>query len=297
MGQRTEDVTQVPNSEVVGGAAAGANAETGEPGDERGQPTRESTGVEPEKSEWNDCRRQLFALADELAKSVPNVGKSEQKELSRLLALFPDVVALRNPACASVYELGIRSVLNEHPSKEMAKRIRERVARQVRKKTVVQRVFSPETAIGATIYGLGVLTYLALPIGLAAFTQTVSGTTLGLPRDAVAWAISMGAIGSVVSMMLKLDKLANTSHPNVPLLFWYAFFKPLIGAAFAFFVFAVIASGEFPLKFTLFNASENMTRTGLYIVIAVSFVAGFSERFAPDITMQVGTSSSNAKVT
>jgi hypothetical protein len=258
------------------------------------EPTDPLAG-EPDAGDWDSCRRRLFALANEVGANASRVGKREQKELSKLLVLFPDVVASRSVPLVAVYETGIRAVLSEPSSRRLATGIRERVARKIAKRNVLQVVFSPETAVGATILGLGVLTYFALPILFFSLSATVGGATIGgLPRHAVMWSISLGAIGSVVSMMLKLDKFAGITRPNIPLMFWYAFFKPLIGAAFAFFVFAVIASNEFPFRFTLFDINGRLSTSGLYIIIAVSFVAGFSERFAKDIAMQVGNTSARA---
>jgi hypothetical protein len=59
-------------------------------------------------------------------------------------------------------------------------------------------------------------------------------------------------------------------------LFFTGFFKPIIGTAFALFVFATLKAGLIPLAI-----DESVE--GLYFFAALAFVSGFSERFAKDI--------------
>ena len=65
----------------------------------------------------------------------------------------------------------------------------------------------------------------------------------------------------------------------------------MVGAAFALFVFAVLRSGLIPV-----TINEGTDR---YFFLALSFVAGFSERFAKDIVRttegQIAGSSTNEK--
>ena len=50
-------------------------------------------------------------------------------------------------------------------------------------------------------------------------------------------------IGSAVSIFLRIQDFSETRIVNPPALFWTGFFKPIIGAAFALFVFVAFASG------------------------------------------------------
>jgi hypothetical protein len=61
-------------------------------------------------------------------------------------------------------------------------------------------------------------------------------------------------------------------------LFLTGFFKPVVGISFALFVFAVISSGLLPVA-----VNPEKSR---YFFAALSFVAGFSERFARDVVVK-----------
>jgi uncharacterized membrane protein len=83
-----------------------------------------------------------------------------------------------------------------------------------------------------------------------------------------------GAVGSVVSILVRIRDFTEIRILNPPALFWTGLFKPIIGAAFALFVFCAFGAG---LIFVNPAANEG------FLVLAFAFVAGFSERFAPDL--------------
>ncbi len=88
-----------------------------------------------------------------------------------------------------------------------------------------------------------------------------------------------GALGSIVSIMVRIQQFANTKLKDPSLLFWTGLFKPVIGSSFALFVFCAVNSGLIPLT-TRFDPGKPETT---YVFLAFSFVAGFSERFAKDV--------------
>jgi hypothetical protein len=84
-----------------------------------------------------------------------------------------------------------------------------------------------------------------------------------------------GAVGSVVSIMIRIQDFESYKNSDPALLFFTGLFKPIIGTAFALFVYMTMNSGLIPITITTTNSQ--------YFFMALGFVAGFSERFAKDI--------------
>jgi hypothetical protein len=87
---------------------------------------------------------------------------------------------------------------------------------------------------------------------------------------------TVGALGSVISIMLRIrgTDITYVETTDPVLFFFFALFKPVIGAAFALFIYAAISSGLLPLD----TSSPSVP----WLYIAVAFIAGFSERFVKD---------------
>jgi hypothetical protein len=66
---------------------------------------------------------------------------------------------------------------------------------------------------------------------------------------------------------------------DVPALFWTGLLKPVVGVAFALFVYALLKSGV--LKPGVADANL------IYLYVVIGFIAGFSERFAPDLITRI----------
>jgi hypothetical protein len=94
-----------------------------------------------------------------------------------------------------------------------------------------------------------------------------------------------GMVGSAVSIFLRIQDFSETRIVNPPALFWTGFFKPIIGAAFALFVFVAFASG-------LLNVNSGVDQRFMFLTLG--FIAGFSERFAPDLVGRLERSISAA---
>jgi hypothetical protein len=101
-------------------------------------------------------------------------------------------------------------------------------------------------------------------------------------------AISMGALGSSVSVITASDRFLNITKSRKVDPFYIGFFRPFVGMAFAIFVVALIESGVFSsiLQVPEGAGGESQTRK-VYLFAAIAFVAGFSERFAPGLAEQV----------
>ena len=86
-----------------------------------------------------------------------------------------------------------------------------------------------------------------------------------------------GALGSAVSVIVRADDIISQHNKKTQSLFFTGFFKPIIGMSFAIFLFAVLESNILGISLSMTGEKK------LYMYIAVSFVAGFSERLGKDI--------------
>ncbi len=138
------------------------------------------------------------------------------------------------------------------------------------------------------LLGLFCVLYFAIPLSALAWKYFQSSPTiLGIPTTEFASAVVFGSLGSVISIMLRYDKL-DVSHSHSTSLFFMGFFKPIIGAVFGLVVLSIFKSGYIPIKVPE-NASADP-----YFLLPMFFLAGFSERFAGDV---LTTIESTSKVT
>lgn len=88
-----------------------------------------------------------------------------------------------------------------------------------------------------------------------------------------------GAAGSLASIMTRIGSAEGLKGEDMNALFVTGLFKPLIGMLFGLFVAALYKSG--------FITIQLEQRGQAFIVLALAFVAGFSERLVQDIIRKV----------
>lgn len=99
-----------------------------------------------------------------------------------------------------------------------------------------------------------------------------------------------GSTGSIISILVRIneyeDRKISRDYQETIIPVFIGLFKPIIGGVFGILVFAIVGSGLIPM-FSITN-QENRTRTDIkwLSVLAITFVAGFSERLAKDIVEQ-----------
>ena len=98
----------------------------------------------------------------------------------------------------------------------------------------------------------------------------------------ISLAISMGALGSAVSVIVRANKFIEQSQERQSDLFFTGFLRPFVGMSFAIFAVALIESGVFSGIFTIAK-SENRN---VYLYMAIAFIAGFSERLVEDVVLR-----------
>lgn len=137
--------------------------------------------------------------------------------------------------------------------------------------------------------GLGMI--LLLLIGI--FVLVIYGLKIPLNKMTVYGVIGAGALGGIVSILMRIREFAavnqwGDSKSSPAVLFFTGFFKPFIGMAFAVFVYAVLNTGIIQINSLIIESNNSF-----WFYFAVAFLAGFSERFAPDMAEKLGKTIAN----
>lgn len=93
-----------------------------------------------------------------------------------------------------------------------------------------------------------------------------------------------GALGSVISILIRLDEYKDTDYKgsSAPILVGFA--KPLIGTAFGLLLFTILSSNILPIiKVPDSGTTQQSSDIRYYFFFSVAFMVGFSERLAKDI--------------
>ncbi len=98
-----------------------------------------------------------------------------------------------------------------------------------------------------------------------------------------------GTLGGGVSLLTRLQDFDNPKNQKydddlLPLLIGLT--KPILGGSFAFFILLILNSNIFPIEIRP-STKGTGDDTYLYGLLAMAFVAGFSERLIPDLISQV----------
>lgn len=95
-------------------------------------------------------------------------------------------------------------------------------------------------------------------------------------------AVSMGALGSAISVIVRSNKFIEQNKEGQSDLFFTGFFRPFVGMSFAIFAVALIESGIFS---GIFRIAERENRN-VYLYMTIAFIAGFSERLVEDVVIK-----------
>lgn len=210
----------------------------------------------------------------------PGLEEPIQNELAQLINMMPDIKKSADPQLIGATEVAISALLLEQPNIELATEIRKDIQRRVRPTdTLFTRMmvkFGGKSPSNMVIIGLGFLLYLAFPFAMSYGPSIVAQKEiLGIDASMLLLVGLAGASGSIVSIMVRIQDFTPMTDVDPSVLFLTGFFKPVVGMFFALFIFAALSSGLIPVTIEL--GKER------YFFIALSFVAGFSERFARDI--------------
>jgi len=221
-------------------------------------------------------RFRLVMSSVDAALNQTGIDPGAQKQLGKLVGLVPRIVEADAPQLYPPVEAAIYGLLAEPPNSQFAKTIRRTVADRLRKR----RRLAP------LIIGLGI----GLAVFAGAYTwifiwQGPKQKFLGFDPDTVtniALVTITGALGASVSLILRIKDFSRLKDIEAEVLLYTAIFKPILGAAFALFVFMALSAG-------IINVSVTAGKEK-FLYAALAFVAGFSERFARDVISKVAGS-------
>ncbi|HEX5747845.1 MAG TPA: N-acetylmuramidase domain-containing protein [Archangium sp.] len=210
------------------------------------------------------------------------LGNDVQQELARLLALREKAAPVLGPTAIQSIDLGLTALLSsEQPNLAFVRGIRLRLASALADQLYplrplpLLRSSSPATQV---VLGLGLL--MLVSNGMTAFIHSVltdeSTQLFGLPVRTLLLVGLCGAMGGVVSILMRLSELEKLQGASRTSMVMLGFFKPVIGLYSALFCFALMKSGLLPLQ-------PPKPESEQYLYMAVCFLVGFSERLAKDV--------------
>ncbi len=115
------------------------------------------------------------------------------------------------------------------------------------------------------------------PLWLWLFESFENRSLTYFPLNELTTVVIAALLGAMVSIMIRLRDLVEPDDFNPRMLLLSAYFKPFIGVIVAIFAYAALKSGIISSSF-LSGAKDDQMQNGIYWV--VSFICGFSERFA-----------------
>jgi hypothetical protein len=114
-------------------------------------------------------------------------------------------------------------------------------------------------------------------VGLLVWLVVLAAFLKGDPT--VVWCMAGGALAAAANAMLRLVQGSPTvqGEESHLLITFFGAFRPALGAAFALIAYALVVGGILPVKVPA------DAHTLFWFVIGISFIAGFTEGFTPDL--------------
>jgi hypothetical protein len=209
-----------------------------------------------------------------------------QAELSRVLVLRGKAAPELGAPAVETLDLCLTALLGDKPNLSFARSTRLRIASALADRLYplrplpILRSSSPSMQV---VLGLGLL--LLCSHGLATLVHqlltTEATTFLGVPARTLLLVGLCGAVGGVVSILMRLGDFEKMRGASRVSMLMQGFFKPLVGMYCAIFGFALMKSGVLPLQ-------PATPESALYLNMSVCFLLGFSERLAQDLFIRAG---------
>lgn len=234
-----------------------------------------------EQDEKNDG---IISLCERIQSSIkPGLKPELQGEIARLISMLPDLAKVNDSILECSASIAATSLLCENPNIELAQKIGDgletRLKIDLENLNANQRKRILKSPIVTVVIGLATFLYCVIPIAIFIITQLPKPETiLGVNTEILQLVALSGAMGSIVSILIRLDDFSKAIKTDRAVLFFTGFFKPIVGIAFALFVFSILSSGLIPVVIA--------TEKAKYFFAALSFVSGFSERFAQDVILK-----------
>lgn len=222
-------------------------------------------------------------LRQRLAAPLP---EKHQEELAQLLDLREEAANRLGRGAAELADLGIAALLGETPNLPFAQTLRKRLTTRLAEQTrpfqlsALLKADSPPLQV---VLGLGVmLVCTTIAGGLAHWKLTsVDWTLFQLPPRLLLLTALGGTVGSVASILVRIRDFEEARGASPASLVLFGLSKPLVGTCFALFALSVLKAQLLPLQLPPEGPGES------YFFLAMSFLCGFSERFAQDLVARL----------
>jgi hypothetical protein len=201
-------------------------------------------------------------------------SQEAQKELGELVNHISYIAKKGDELLLQSAKIALSSILKQPAELDVAKEININLAH--RKKAPYEKM----TPSSKVIFGLCFCFYASfsiLNVGSGGAGFEIPEQFFGINSSLVLLAAGSGSIGSIISIMSRVGNLTELESNDHMVYFFTGLFKPLIGTAFAVFIFCLVKAGIVPIDL------GNETREVL-IISSIAFLSGFSERFANDFT-------------
>jgi hypothetical protein len=218
---------------------------------------------------WQRVRRLIGRGATPLVSG--HLSTKTQQELGRLIGLRLDIgLAGANEDLREAVDAGIAALEQDPPALALARVIRRDIESRVAHSASVQLV-----VVGA-VASAG----LALVIAVLLTTGNLAPQRLFFDYDTAAlwWYGIAGAFGGTVSILLRIPDFARLNKVDASVQFYVGMFRAFIGGLFAVFLYILLSSHILGVSISV---PPGQREKGFYL--AVSFLAGFSERLIPTI--------------
>jgi len=225
-------------------------------------------------------------LVETKKRLVTEINEEAQYELAKIFNLLP--YFFRYPSLEphlNLIDASASSLLTDKPNIKLAKTIRIDLERRVHDKEDDSRywlsywryVHNPCARVLTGAVCNILLSFIYGWFFYRLWVTNPDATIFGIQAYKIALVTIMGMFGSIVSIMLRIRDYEGQRGEYASSLFITGFTKPLIGAMFSLFMLTVISSGVLPLDYEIIEG------TAFYFFAAISFITGFSERFARDV--------------
>lgn len=206
-------------------------------------------------------RQHSLEVQNEIAKLMPlryaieNMKeKTEQQQTRKLF-------------CQQEFYFCLNTLMLDEPNLKMASDIRKNITYLARANWFQKKLHAaaPE---GRAFYGLAVTTSVLL------MAMTVANFFMVDRRDDLMTVILAGGLGSIVSILVRLQDFSQMSNTSV--LFFTGCVRPLIGIGFAIFIYGLLES-------KMLSIHEIDEKSKHFAYLSISFLAGFSERLGTSV--------------
>jgi len=239
------------------------------------QPSAESIHEPVETTVINNTASRIASLLEQI-RHYGETNAEVQKQLGRIVMLLVDVQAIDCEIFVACLEIAVSRLLQPNPDVTTATTIIDSIQERLRVLSHpwagLRRGSSPAAKV---VFGM--MTILLPLLAFAAVWRRIFDVKADpLDFHIVPVICLLGALGSFVSIMTRINEFAKLSRTDASVLFLTGFFKPWVGASFAFFIYVVLRSSGM-------SVITEGDAQGFCFVLTGAFLAGFSERFAKDV--------------